>query len=266
MNTVITGTLAILLYFVGGAVQLAGLKRAIPSQRAIVIGSGILAIIAHCIFSYQEIYTEAGINMGFFSMATVIALSIAGIVLLSSLKRPVDNLFIGLFPLAIITIVCALVARDTYTPRTDLSLGILTHIVLSVVAYSLLTIAALQALLLSFGDYELRHRKISVLKHLPPLQTMDALLFEMLWAGLVFLTLSISTGFIFLKQSTNPGLIHHTIITMAAWVVFAVLLWGRYQLGWRGAIASRWTLSGFLLLAVGYFGTKFVLQLILGKV
>ncbi|MEX2489462.1 MAG: cytochrome c biogenesis protein CcsA [Pseudomonadales bacterium] len=255
-----------LLYFAGGIIQLAGLKRDIPGKRRIVRTVGLLAIFAHAVFSYQEIYTAAGINLGFFSMATMTALAISAIVLLSSLRRQVDNLFILLFPLALITIICALATRDMYTPQTDISTGILIHIILSIVAYSVLTIAAFQAALLSFGDYELRHRKLEVLKNLPPLQTMEALLFEMLWFGLIFLSLSIASGFLFLRNIAWPGLLHHTIITMAAWMVFAILMWGRYRLGWRGAIACRWTLSGFLLLALGYFGTKFVLQMILGYV
>ena len=98
---------------------------------------------------------------------------------------------------------------------------------------------------------------------MPPLQTMEQLMFEMLWAGLVFLTLSIASGFFFLEDISGPGLIHHTVITLAAWLVFSVLMWGRHQLGWRGAIASRWTLTGFVLLVVGYFGSKVVLEVIL---
>ena len=89
---------------------------------------------------------------------------------------------------------------------------------------------------------------------------------SLLAAGLLFLTLSIATGFVFLDDLSGPGLVHHTVITMAAWVVFAVLLWGRHQLGWRGAIASRWTLSGFVLLVLGYFGSKLVLEVILGRI
>jgi ABC-type uncharacterized transport system permease subunit len=78
------------------------------------------------------------------------------------------------------------------------------------------------------------------------------------------LTSSIITGFVFLDDFSVGGLIHHTVITCAAWIVFAILIWGRYRLGWRGAIASRWTLSGFALLLTGYFGSKMVMELILG--
>jgi len=90
-------------------------------------------------------------------------------------------------------------------------------------------------------------------------------LFELLTAGLVFLSLSIVTGFIYLADLSQSGLVHHTFITMAAWIVFAVLIWGRYQLGWRGSLASRWTLAGFALLLLGYFGSKIVLEVILTR-
>ena len=87
----------------------------------------------------------------------------------------------------------------------------------------------------------------------------------MLWAGLIFLSLSIASGFVFLDDIAGPGLMHHTVITLSAWLVFSVLLWGRYQRGWRGSIASRWVLTGFVLLVVGYFGSKLVLEVILGS-
>jgi ABC-type uncharacterized transport system permease subunit len=206
-----------------------------------------------------------GIDVSIYPMLTLMALTIVVIVMLSSLRRPVDNLFIVIFPVALTTVAMELFLEGEAAPRDDITSGILAHITLSVAAYSLLTIAAAQALVLSFGDNLLRHHRLAILRNLPPLQTMEHLMFEMLWAGILFLTLSIATGFVFLEDLSGPGLVHHTAITLAAWVVFAVLMWGRYQLGWRGAIASRWTLAGFVLLALGYFGSKVVLELILGQ-
>ena len=214
---------------------------------------------------YMDLYGAAGINLGIYPMLSLMAVSIAAIVLGSNYRRPLANLFIAIFPLAAISLVLELFVQGPIRPRPDISPGILLHVALSVIAYSLLTIAALQAALLSFGDYELKHRNLRALKQLPPLQTMEALLFEILWAGLVFLSLSIASGFFFLENIDGPGLIHHTIITLAAWLVFAVLLWGRLRLGWRGPVASRWTLVGFVLLAVGYFGSKLALEIILGR-
>lgn len=262
MSIVITATFACLLYLASAGIQFAGLRMEIPSKKALVIIGGILAVAAHSWFAWHEIFTPRGIDIGPLPLASVISMAIAATIILSSLHRPVENLVIVLFPLAAITIVLALILPPG-TPRTDIPKGIVTHIVLAVVAYSMLTIAAFQAMLLSFGDYKLRHRSLSVLRNLPPIQTMEGLLFELLWLGLIFMSLSIVSGFLFLEWDyTNPaipGLIQHAAITIAAWIVFAVLLWGRYRLGWRGAVASRWMLTGFALLAIGYFGSKFVL-------
>ena len=114
-----------------------------------------------------------------------------------------------------------------------------------------------------WGDSLLRTHRLLILKNMPPLETMEQLMFEMVAWGLVFLTMSITSGFLFLEDISGPGLWHHTIITLMAWAVFMVLLWGRFQLGWRGAIASRWALTGFVLLVLGYFGSKAVIELIL---
>jgi len=242
--------------------QFYSLKHSPINKQNMVIIIGVIAVLAHGIFSFNAISTVTGINLGIFEMASVVALAISAIVVLSSLHRPVVNLVIIIFPLSVLAIVGTLFNESTYTPRQDLTTGIGLHVILSVLAYGLLAIAALQAILLSFGDYELRHKKLTVLRYLPPLQTMESLLFELLWAGLIFLSLSILTGFVFFEQMSR-GLIHHTSITLLAWIVFSILLWGRYRLGWRGATASRWTLSGFGLLLLGYFGSKLVMEIFL---
>jgi len=266
MNPALTGGLACGLYLVSAAIQLFGHSLQPSLRRIIVIATALFAVALHGVFSYQEIYTSAGINIGIYPMASLTSLAIAVIVVASSVRRPVDNLMVLLFPFATFTVLLALFNEGAYTPRNDIDDGIVAHILLSVTAYGLLTVAAFQAALLSFGDHELKHRKLAVLKRLPPLQTMENLMFELIWFGLVFLSLSIATGFVFLPGNAHQqGLVHHTAITIAAWVVFAILLWGRAQYGWRGALASRWTLAGFSLLVLGYFGSKLVLELILGR-
>jgi len=263
MTAVLVGSLACSLYFISAAIQFVGLKREIKARQTIVRSTAILAICLHGFFSYQEIMTPDGINVGLYPMLSLISLAVTSLVLLSSLRRAVDNLLIAILPVAAFAIVLALLTEGSYTPRNDLSGGIIIHIIFSVIAYGLLTMAVIQAGLLSLGDYELKRHNMAVLRHIPPLQTMDTLLFELLWAGLVLLSLSIGSGFVFLNDIARPGLLHHTAITLSAWVVFAILLWGRYQLGWRGSIASRWTLVGFVLLVLGYFGSKLVLEVLL---
>ncbi len=227
--------------------------------------AGGLAVLCQGYTCYLDFSGTAGVDLGVYPMLSLMTLSVVAIVLLSSLRRPVDNLFVVLFPLATVTVLAEISLPGSYTPREAITAGMLSHIILSVVAYSLLTIAAAQAMLLAFGDRRLRHHDLAIVRNMPPLETMEQLLFELLWFGLLFLTLAIGSGFLFLEDLSGPGLVHHTSITLAAWAVFAVLMWGRYRRGWRGAVASRWVLSGFVLLVLGYFGSKLVLEIILGR-
>ena len=100
------------------------------------------------------------------------------------------------------------------------------------------------------------------MKTLPSLQTMEKLLFEFLFVGVVLLTLSLATGFMFFEDMFAHGLIHKTILSMVAWCLFTVLLVGHWRFGWRGKIAMRWTVSGFILLLLSYFGWRLILQFV----
>ena len=224
---------------------------------------GAASILCHFFLAFLAIIHPSGYNLGLFSMLSVMALSIVSIVMVSSFRRPVSNLFVFVFPIAATIILLDLIFTSDYSPRNQIDGSMIGHIILSVIAYSLLTIASVQAALLSFGDSMLRNRQLRLLKNLPPLETMEQLMFEMLWAGLLFLTLSIISGFIYIEDFSGPGVIHHTVLAIAAWIVFSMLAIGRRKLGWRGVIASRWTVLGFLLLALGYFGSKFVIELVI---
>ena len=140
------------------------------------------------------------------------------------------------------------------------------HILIAILAYSLLALAAVQAVLLAIQDYRLRHRQPGgFLRGIPPLTTMESLLFQMIGAGFILLSVTLLSGFFFLEDLFAQHLVHKTALSLIAWCVFAVLLWGRWRFGWRGRTAIRWTLSGFGFLALAFFGSKLVLELILRR-
>jgi len=115
-------------------------------------------------------------------------------------------------------------------------------------------------------DYYLRHKKpLKVMRHLPPLQVMETLLFQLIITGFVLLTLSLLSGAIFVENMFAQHLAHKTLLSSLAWLVFAGLLWGRWQYGWRGRIVLQWTLTGFMVLMLAYLGSKLVLELILQR-
>ena len=105
-----------------------------------------------------------------------------------------------------------------------------------------------------------------MLRILPPLAAMESLLFQLLAGGLFLLSLGLISGFMFVENLMAQHLVHKTVLSLLAWCVFALLLWGRHQRGWRGRIAVNYTLGGFALLALAFFGSEFVLQLILHRV
>jgi len=115
-------------------------------------------------------------------------------------------------------------------------------------------------------DYQLRRKRLAwAMQMLPPLQVMETLMFQMVALGLLLLSLSLISGFLFLEDIFDQHLVHKTILSIAAWFVYATLLWGRWRYGWRGRKAIRWNLAGFFVLLLAYFGKKFVLELILHR-
>jgi len=88
-------------------------------------------------------------------------------------------------------------------------------------------------------------------------------LFEVIIVGFISLTVSLGSGLLFLENMFAQHLVHKTILSIFAWFVFLTLLIGHWKLGWRGRTAIRWTLSGFISLMLAYFGSKFVLEILL---
>ena len=261
--TVIAGLFAIFFYLIGSISQ--GLDVASAEKKKNkVFKYGFLAVIAHGVSVYGVIRVNDGYHFGFFEISTLIALLISLLVLISSLRKPLENLFLGLFPLAIIAIVGSLTTESDF-PATSLSVGLASHVLASILAYSFMTIAALQAAFLAFQNHQLKHKNTGgLISKFPPLQDMEAFLFELLWVGQLLLSLGILAGFLFIDNIWGrDGIIHKTFFSSLAWLVFAILLWGRHQMGWRGVPAIRGTLIGFSFLIAGFYGSKFVLEFML---
>ena len=148
------------------------------------------------------------------------------------------------------------------------------HLLLAILAYSLLTIAAMQALLMASMDRRLHGdnsggagRLAHFLDRLPPLLSMETVLFRLIGAGFVLLTATLVSGVFFSEEIFGRALRldHKTIFTFAAWFVFGALLFGRVVFGWRGRTALRWTLTGFAMLMLAYVGSRFVLEVLLRR-
>jgi ABC-type uncharacterized transport system permease subunit len=231
-----------------------------------IILIGLVAVAFHTVTLYHTLFVAGGLNLGFFNAMSLISWLIALLVLLAALSNPVESLGVFLLPLASIAISLEMIFPSAHTLPGVQALELKLHIMMSVLAYSLLSIAAVQSILLAIQDNHLRNKRPGgFIRALPPMQTMEGLLFQLIGLGLAVLTLSLVSGVLYLEDMFAQHLVHKTILSMTAWVVFATLLWGRWKFGWRGRIAIRWTLSGFFVLLLAYVGSKWVLEIMLGR-
>jgi len=206
-------------------------------------------------------------NFSFFNAAALVALFIVLLLLIAAIDKPVETLGIAIFPMAALLLGLDMVFPEKSHPLVAHNWQMSTHILSSIIAFSQLNIAALQAILLAVQDQQLRsHQPKRLMLALPPLQAMEVLLFQMIAAGVFFLTISLLSGFMFIDDLFAQHLVHKTVLSIIAWVIFSGLLIGRFRYGWRGIIAIQWTLIGFVLLLLAYFGSKMVLELILKRV
>lgn len=141
------------------------------------------------------------------------------------------------------------------------------HLALAMVAYSLFVIALLHATLMAVVERGLHQKHAGLSAGLPPLLTLEQLLFRVIGAAFVFLTLTLATGIVFSEQVFGRALPfdHKTVFAILSWLTFGLLLAGRWRFGWRGRTALRWTLTGFLLLLFAYVGSRFVLEVLLHR-
>jgi len=270
MNTAILAVSAIALYLVAAGGFGLGVLRAHgapPATLRMHFALAAAATLLHAGLLYQNIFTDQGLDVGVFNAASLVGWIVVIILLGASLVRSVHTLLATLLPVAALAIGLELTFASERIVPDQAPKGIDLHIALSLLAYSVLTIAALQAILLAIADYQLRHKRpLKVMRALPPLATMETLLFQLIGVGVFLLTLGLISGILFVENLFAQHLLHKTVLSLLAWFVFAFLLWGRRYRGWRGRTAVRFTISGFVLLALGFFGSEVVLQLILHRV
>ena len=140
------------------------------------------------------------------------------------------------------------------------------HTVVSILTYAVLSLAALQALVLAYQEHRIRTKRPGgALRTLAALDTQERWLFRLVGIGFFLLSLSLASGFMFVQDMLAQHLAHKTALSCIAWAIFGALLWGRWRYGWRGQTAVRWCLGGFAILVLAYFGSRWILEVVLDR-
>ena len=268
MSPTITSALSLFLYGLSAFLifnQLTHHSEKTARQRWLSLSPVFIGLILHAAALYQLIWHTNGLDLGFFTTFSLITWLISIQILLSCFFRHIEALGIVMFPMAGLASLAS-----SMTPVTSAKLIVVSnvtiqgHIMISVIAYSLIMLGAVQAILLAYQDRAIRsHHPGGFIRYLPPIHDMETLLFQFLGFGFVLLSGSLLTGFFYLDDIFAQHQAHKTLFSLIAWLILGTLLFGRFQFGWRGRTAVRWTLSAFALLMIGFFGSKLVYQFII---
>ena len=228
----------------------------------------LVPLSLHALMLYGSIFAADGVHLGIGNAISVIVWLTVLIYWLASLFYNVEGLQAMVLPVAAVSaFLPALSPTTAALPHTDLT-AFRLHLLISMLAYSLFTIASLHVLLMALLERKLHGGNLpTALQKLPPLLTMETLLFRIITAGFVLLTLTLATGIVYSEELFGQPMrfSHKTVFGILSWLIFAALLGGRQLYGWRGRVAVRWTLTGFLMLVLAYIGSKFVLEVLLGR-
>jgi len=225
----------------------------------------LTAIVGHSDAIVHTTRVHGAFSIGLLEAISLLAWTLAALACIVSIDR--QNRVLGSILMASAALGSSVTGfgqsyAESSMPGWELS----AHILLSMAAAALLFAAAVTALLLVFLERRLRSRRLSDLPSaLPPLDVLERVMFRLIGAGFVFLTLALFTGFVFVTNLFTQLLLQKTVLSLIAWLLFGVLLVGRIRFGWRGRSAVQWTLSGFAVLAVAYFGSKFILEYLYGE-
>jgi ABC-type uncharacterized transport system permease subunit len=230
----------------------------------LLTGGGLLL---HTLAQFQHWFYGEVTEINILHVLSLCALAVVALLVISlAFKKPLFDA--GLVALPIATIIVGLEWLID-VPGNVLDAGsteIKIHILSSIMAFGVLSVAGVYAVFVAVIDHFLRRHHLNPLvRTLPALDILESLLFQLISAGFVLLTISLATGLMFVSDLFAQHLAHKTILSIIAWLVFGTLLWGRRIRGWRGRVAVRMTLAGIVLLLLSYFGSKLVLELLLER-
>lgn len=256
------------VWLIAATVRPAGSPTHAPAHGKHVAGLALAGLgwLAHGYALCEAVFRGPPLALNTPEAASIMGWAIAAIAIMGAAWRPRFAAISGLL-LVCVGIAAAVTfdgSRDFATEQRGWELT--AHILIAVIAYALVSIGAVLALALAVLDTRLRHHQpLGVMRTLPSVEALEAGMFQAIAVGFALLSLTLFSGFIFVQDLKEQHLEHKVVLSCLAWIILAVLLIGRWRFGWRGRTAANWALSGFVLLGLAYFGSKIVLEVILGR-
>ena len=254
--------IAALSYLVAAALLVGGVRR--ESRGRLWLIPAVVAIACHAAAHAAAWRTGGTPDLHFFSALSLVGLGMAALTAMYGANERMAALGVLVFPIAAAVVVAY--AFRGHVDATPLGWRLQLHAWCALLAYATLGIAAVLAIFLWMQERALRLREFHPwLRALPPLTELESLLFRTIAVGFALLTATLLTGVLFVENLFAQHLVHKTVLSVLSWLAFGLLLLGRWRYGWRGAKAVRWTLGAMLLLMLAFFGSQFVLEMVLKR-
>jgi ABC-type uncharacterized transport system permease subunit len=237
-----------------------------PSQKlTVLLSTG--AILAHMLVLVNSVFTHDGQDLSTVNVAMLTCWVIVVSVTTVSLKFPATLLLPVVYGFAAILLIASLfIPHHIIIQSINVDLGLVIHISLSLLAYCILIIATLYAVQFFYIDKRLKEKDLAIMNsHLPPLMLVERQLYQLLTVGTAMFTLALMSGFIFLEGMFTKEVIHKTVLSIIAWLVFATVTFGHHRFGWRGKPVVFAIIGASGLVTLAYFGSRFIQEVILVK-
>lgn len=255
--------IAIFCYSVSLIYVILGIFNQQGPNRKLITTFASAAVIMHCASLSQAIFTPEGQNFSITNVISLINFCISCVFTLLMFRIKTLTIVPAVYSCSILSVLSMSLLPSQHLTHFEMTPEIFAHITLSIVAYSILMISALYAIQLQVTQYLLKQKKVVLNSSLPSLMSVEKHVLHLVLVGVIVLSLSLATGFIFIEHFLGQGIAHKTILSICAWCVYMVMLWKHYQHGCGAKMAVVYTLLGGTLLSVGYFGARIVKELIL---
>lgn len=252
------------LYALAAGIIVAGLFDHQGPKKNIALALTFLALILHAVILADSMLIVPGQNMSILNVASLVGWLISATMLLASFKLPNTILLPVVYGFTALVVLLNTLVPDMHIMHYNIKPSLLIHIGFALLAYACLSIAFLYAVQLAYINLRLKEKKASLLhSSLPPLMAVESILFKLLLVGTVLLTLSLISGFMFLDNMFAKEQAHKTVLSIMAWLIYGVILFGHAKFGWRGKPVITATIVGSILLTLSYFGSRFVREVLL---
>jgi len=227
-----------------------------------------LALIAHAWALATSIATPQGLDISLVNALSLVAALCVLVAWVAGFLRTLPGSATIVLPIAAVASLLPILLTNPHRFPYAGEPWATAHIAIALLAYAFLLMAAVMALLMNGLERRL-HRGLpsADAESTPPLLTLERYVFRLVGVGFVLLTLTVVSGALFSEQVFGKPFTftHKSVFTILAWLTFGALLAGRWRFGWRGRQATKWIVTGSVLLVLAYLGTKFVLEVVLHR-